>query len=142
MDSSASQFCGCGKVTLQAEVSARHVSAFSERYSGLVGRRPSGESFIPTENRETHKAPILSVFFSGASAFAVGNLRAMGFAVSEFQKGEFGHAVVGEKLFWTLIRNGYRIGSQAGIKPPVVAKVAAPASPVAAQEAQVELALV
>ena len=141
MDSSASQFAGCGKVVLQAEVSERHRSAFDAQYSALVGKRPSGESFIPTENRETRKAPILSVFFTG-SAVAISNLKVMGFAVGEFQKGEFGHCVVGEKLFWMLIRNGYRIGSQAGIKPPVVAKVAAPASPVAAQEAQVELALV
>ena len=130
MDSSASQFSGCGKVLLQAEVSARHRSALDAQYSALVGKRPSGESFIPTENRESHKAPILSVFFTGTPV-AVGNLRTMGFAVGEFQRGEFGHCAVGERLFWILVRNGYRLGSQAGIKP--AAAKAAPASPVAAQ---------
>ena len=114
---------------LQAEVSARHRSAFEAQYSAMIGKRPSGESFIPTENRESHKAPILSVFFTDGSAVVVGNLRVMGFAVTEFNKGEFSHAVVSEKLFWMLVRNGYRIGSQAGIKP--LAK--ALASPVAAQ---------
>ena len=123
---------------LQAEVSERHRSAFMARYSDLTGKRAAGESYLPTENRETHKAPILTVFFADAAPVAVGNLKMMGFGVQDFCKGEYGHCVVGEKLFWTLVRNGYRLGVQAGIKPAVAVKAPAPQRIAQAPIAQME----
>ena len=120
MDISVQQFSGCERVVLQAEISARHRQAFDAKYSDIVGKRAGGESFIPTENRDTHKAPILTVFFTKAAPAAVGNLRTLGFGVQDFQKGEFAHAVAGERLFWAMVRNGYRVGSQRGILPPVL----------------------
>ena len=119
MDCSASQFSGCERVVLQAEVSVRHQDSFKSEYERVTGARAKGESYLPTENRETRQAPILSVYFSGTDA-VVGNLRALGFVVQEFQRGEFRHCVVGEKLFWCLVRNGYRLGAQAGIAPKAV----------------------
>ena len=123
MDCSASQFSECSKVLLQVEISARHRSELDSKYLNLTGKRACGESFIPTENKDTHHAPILSVFCVGAAPTAAMNLRALGFVVGEFQHGEFDMCVLGEKMFWTLVRNGYRIGTQVGIKPaPIVTK--------------------
>jgi cephalosporin-C deacetylase-like acetyl esterase len=123
MDCSAMQFSDCAKVVLQVEVSVKHRQQFDQKYSELTGKKASGESFIPTESKETHRAPILSVFFIGAAPSAIKNLRMLGFEVSEFQHGEFSHCVVGEKMWWMLVRNGYRIGSQRGIAVPVVKPV-------------------
>ena len=104
-------------MTLQVEIATKHVADFAARYLELVGKRPSGESYIVVDSRETRKAPILSVFFTAASPAAISNLRALGYEVADFQRGEFSHAIVGGAAFWKLVANGYRVGAQAGIKP-------------------------
>jgi hypothetical protein len=105
MDTSAKMMLECTEVLIQAEVHQRLKPEFESKYWETAGSKPCGQSY------HDNKKPcaVFQVYFNGPKVLAA-NLRVFGFAVEEFQHGQFQYCVSSETLFWKLIRNGFRLG--------------------------------
>jgi hypothetical protein len=110
MDCSAAEMKKATNLLIQVKVAPSIRDTFSRQYGEATGSRPAGQSFI-CEKRRDGKRANYEIWFS-APETTVRNLEILGFKPQYFQQGDFTHLIDDERLFWKLIRNGFRIGQQ------------------------------
>jgi hypothetical protein len=108
LDCTAQEMKRATTVLVQVKVAPSIKEEFSQKYTEATGARPQGEAFICEKRRDGRKANY-EVWFAADETVAK-NLAMLGYSVQPFLKGEFTHMVDDERLFWKLVRNGYRIG--------------------------------
>ena len=136
MDASASELKRARRLLIQVKVAPSHKDAFETQYAAATGARPHGQALI-VEKRRDGKKINCEIWFDSEAMVAT-NLKALGYSVSEFQRGEFNHLVDSEPLFWKLVRNGFRIGenqTDSRTAPQIATQPAAEPQPAAASPA-------
>ena len=108
MDCTAQEMKRASTVLIQVKVAPSAKEDFAAKYLEAAGEHPHGQQYIVEKRRDGRKANY-EVWFAADEGVAK-NLQMLGYAVQPFLKGEFTHMVDDERLFWKLIRNGYRIG--------------------------------
>ena len=108
LDCTAQEMKQASTVLIQVKVAPSVADTFAAKYREATGMKPSGQQYIVEKRRDGKKADY-EIWFAAEEKTA-SNLRILGYQVQSFLKGEFTHMVEDERLFWKLVRNGYRIG--------------------------------